>query len=105
MLDALALLLLQAAPAAADYPFRALREGREGVTEFDVRTDSAGRVMQCWIVKSSGSPDLDDATCRRATRQMRVTPPLNEHGQPQPATWKSKMEWKIGGSGSPPAPR
>jgi protein TonB len=104
MLSALALLLLQAAPAQADYPVRALREGREGVTEFGVRTDPAGRVVQCWIVKSSGSPDLDEATCRRATRAMRVTPPLDAQGQPQPATWKSKMEWKIDGSGSPPTP-
>lgn len=99
MLEMLALVLLQATPAAADYPLRALREGREGVTEFGVRTDPQGRVAECWIIRSSGSPDLDAATCRVATRRMKVTPPLDGQGQPQSARWTSKMEWKIDGSG------
>jgi TonB family protein len=98
MLETLALLLLQAAPAPIDYPIRALRDGREGVTEFGVRTDETGRVTQCWIIQSSGSPDLDAATCRRATREIKFSAPLDEQGQPKPAFRRSKMIWKIDGS-------
>lgn len=97
MLEALAVLVLQTALAALDYPPSALREGREGVTEYGVITDPQGRVVKCWIIQTSGSPDLDAATCRRATRQMKVTPPLDAQGHPMPASWKSKMEWKIDG--------
>ncbi|MCZ8325548.1 MAG: energy transducer TonB [Sphingomonadaceae bacterium] len=99
MLEMLALALLQASPAAADYPFRALREGREGVTEFGVRTNPQGLVIECWIIRSSGSPDLDAATCRVAIRRIKVAPPLDGQGQPQPAQWTSRMEWRIDGSG------
>lgn len=103
MLEILLIMLLQAAPAQSDYPIRALREGREGVTEFGVRTDQTGKVIQCWIIRSSGSPDLDHATCARA-QKMRVSPPVDDKGQPQPAVFKSKMEWKLDGSGSTATP-
>jgi TonB family protein len=100
MFEAIAIMALQAGLAALDYPPSALREGREGVTEYGVITNPQGRVVKCWIIQTSGSPDLDAATCRRATRHMQVTPPLDAEGHPSSASWRSKMEWKIDGSQS-----
>src|SRR6185369_12526666 len=44
---------------ANDYPSRALREEREGTTGFRVTVGPDGRVTDCQITSSSGSPDLD----------------------------------------------
>lgn len=79
-----------------DYPSRALREEKEGVTsiEFDVTAD--GRVENCRVTASSGTPELDDATCRNFTRRARYAPAQDAAGNkiPQPGM-NQRVRWQI----------
>jgi protein TonB len=81
--------------SADDYPSRALREEREGVTGFSVTVGSDGRVTGCSVTRSSGSPDLDEAACRLVQRRGRFTPATDGEGQPTTGSWSSSVRWTI----------
>lgn len=57
-----------------DYPAALEAQRAEGVVEFALRYDDAGRVTDCAIVKSSGTVLLDVVTCRIAHRRARARP-------------------------------
>jgi periplasmic protein TonB len=78
-----------------DYPSRALREEREGVTAvaWDITTE--GRVANCRITSSSGSPDLDQAACTNITRRGRYKPALDEAGNPIASTDSRRVRWQM----------
>ena len=78
----------------ADYPQKALREERAGTTGFRVTVGTDGRVVDCTVTSSSGSPDLDAATCTNVTRRARFKPAL-ENGQPVQATYSNRIRWVI----------
>lgn len=78
-----------------DYPTRALREEREGVTGFRVSVTPEGRVGDCQITSSSGSPDLDEATCSNVTRRARFNPATDGEGQPTTGTYSGRIRWVI----------
>lgn len=78
-----------------DYPTRALREEREGTTSFRVSVGSDGKVASCSITSSSGSPDLDEATCSNVTRRARFTPATDGEGQPTSGSYSSRVRWVI----------
>ena len=78
-----------------DYPSRALREEREGVTAiaFDIGVD--GKVSNCRVTSSSGSPDLDEATCKNYVRRARYKPAQNDAGQPMVASGNQRVRWQM----------
>lgn len=78
-----------------DYPSRALREEREGVTGFRVTVSAEGRVTGCDITSSSGSPDLDEATCSNVTRRARFNPATDGEGQPTTGSYAGRVRWVI----------
>ena len=78
-----------------DYPARALREDREGVTRFRVTIGPDGRITGCSVTGSSGHGDLDDATCSLITRRGRFNPAKDGEGQPTSDTWGSQVRWQI----------
>jgi protein TonB len=78
-----------------DYPARALREERQGTTRFRVTVGAAGRVRNCEIVASSGSPDLDAATCANVARRARFSPATDASGARVGGTWSSAVRWVI----------
>lgn len=78
----------------ADYPQRALREERAGTTGFRVTVGTDGRVVDCQVTSSSGSPDLDDATCKNVTRRARFKPAL-ENGTPVQSSYSNRIRWVI----------
>ena len=88
----------------ADYPIRALREAREGTTGFEVTVGTDGRVTACTIVVSSGSPDLDAATCDLVTRRARFNPATDRAARPIVGTYSNRVRWVIP-VGPPPEPR
>lgn len=79
----------------SDYPSRAQREGKEGVTGFRVTVGADGRVTSCEITSSSGSSDLDNTTCTLITRRGRFTPAIDAEGNPSSDTWASRVRWKL----------
>lgn len=78
-----------------DYPTRALREEREGTTSFRVTVGPDGRVTGCSVTSSSGSPDLDDATCQNVTRRARFNPATDGEGQPTAGSYSNRVRWVI----------
>ena len=76
-----------------DYPPRALREMRGGVTGFRLTVDATGRVTGCEVTSSSGSADLDQATCSYASRRARFAPATDENGQPTSGSYPSRVRW------------
>lgn len=78
-----------------DYPTRALREEREGTTGFRVTVGPDGRVTSCEITSSSGSDDLDAATCSNVTRRARFSPATDGEGQPTTGSYSNRVRWVI----------
>jgi protein TonB len=77
-----------------DYPQRALRDEKEGVTRFRVSVSAEGRVTSCDVTGSSGTPELDSTTCSLVTRRGRFNP-AQQDGQPVAGTWSSSVRWQI----------
>lgn len=78
-----------------DYPSRALREEREGVTRFTVTVDADGKVANCQVTGSSGHADLDEATCKNISRRGRFKPSTDSNGNPVTGTWSSAVRWQM----------
>ncbi len=79
----------------SDYPSRALREERQGVTSFRVTVGPDGKVTSCQVTGSSGSPDLDEATCANVTRRARFTPATDGEGNPTTGSYSNRIRWVI----------
>jgi len=80
---------------ANDYPSRALREEREGTTGFRVTVGPDGRVTDCQITSSSGSPDLDQTACDKIRQRARFTPATDGEGNPTSGTYSNRVRWVI----------
>ena len=78
-----------------DYPARALREEREGTTGFRVSVGPDGRVTDCSVTSSSGSPDLDEAACANIRRRARFNPAKDGEGQPTTGSYANRIRWVI----------
>lgn len=72
-----------------DYPAAALRDEREGMTMFDLRVDRYGVPFLCAISTSSGSDDLDRATCAALLERARFEP------TPNGTLWSNRVRWEI----------
>lgn len=81
-------------PADA-YPPEARAAGVQGRTEFKLELDSQGRITECDIAKSSGSPLLDSTTCALLVTNARFKPAHDVVGKPVPGTWQSAMVWQL----------
>lgn len=78
-----------------DYPTDSLKAGEQGAVEFQVDVGVDGKATNCVIVKSSGYPRLDKATCDLVTRRARFNPATDKDGAPAKGTFKNKMNWVI----------
>jgi TonB family protein len=81
-------------PADA-YPLEAKAKGMQGRTEFKLELDPKGRITECDISKSSGSPLLDSTTCALLVTNARFKPAVNASGQPVAGEWHSAMVWQL----------
>lgn len=78
-----------------DYPTAAIREEREGTTRFRLAIGIDGKVTGCEITTSSGSPDLDAATCAKVTARARFIPALGSDGMPMSGSYSSAVRWVL----------
>ena len=78
-----------------DYPPAALRENREGVTKITWQINEQGKVENCRVIESSGSPDLDETACRLITRRGRYSPALDQGGRPMRSTQSRNVRWVV----------
>jgi protein TonB len=78
-----------------DYPSRDLREGNEGTTAFRAVVGTNGRVSACEIVRSSGHPGLDAATCKAVSARARFEAATDENGDTVVGTYRNSVRWQI----------
>jgi protein TonB len=78
------------------YPAAARRAGAQGLVSVSVEVGEKGRVTACRVTASSGSDELDAATCRLASRNGRFRPALDAGGQRVAATYALRnVRWVL----------
>ena len=87
-----------------DYPEAAVLLGQEGEVEAELIVDTEGRAADCTIVRSSGFPALDGATCKAFKARARFKPALDSSGRPTTGKWTQIVKWSIEGNELPVAP-
>ncbi|HEX9946834.1 MAG TPA: energy transducer TonB [Allosphingosinicella sp.] len=82
----------------SDYPRSASRSGATGTVVVHLSVGLDGRVSACRLARSSGSADLDEATCRLARERFRYSPARDSQGRAVADTvgWK-QIWWQEGG--------
>lgn len=80
---------------ADDYPAAARRAGKEGVVAVTLAIDASGYVADCTVTTSSGSPDLDAATCALLRERARYSPELDEQGRVIATVRSRKVRWTL----------
>ncbi|MEI6641101.1 MAG: TonB family protein [Novosphingobium sp.] len=79
----------------ADYPTSAMRRGQQGAAGFELTIGQDGRVRDCRITRSSGSGDLDAATCAKVSERASFTPARDEHGDLVTGRYSGVIRWQI----------
>jgi protein TonB len=79
----------------SDYPPRALREERGGIVAFRLTLDAAGRISDCAVTSSSGSPDLDALTCALVTERARFRPATDARGNKTIGSYSNRVRWVV----------
>lgn len=82
---------------STDYPPDAFRQNRQGDVRFELDIGANGRVTNCRIIVSSGTPSLDRATCRIIQARARFTPARDGAGNAVPDTIASHIGWWLDG--------
>ena len=78
-----------------DYPASALRENRAGTVGLTWQINEQGRVENCSVTSSSGSPDLDETACKLVTRRGKYTPAKDQNGNFIRQTASLRFTWVI----------
>jgi TonB family protein len=79
----------------SDYPAEAIPHRAQGITDYRLRVNAAGRVEKCEIERSSGSTALDAATCRVITKRARFRPAVDGSGRPVAAPYLGMVHWRY----------
>lgn len=79
----------------ADYPAGALHRGQQGASAFELAIGPDGRVRDCRITRSSGSADLDAATCAKVSERASFTPARDAHGDLVAGSFSGVIRWRI----------
>ena len=84
------------------YPAAARASAEQGRVGFTLQIDEAGRVNDCTVTSSSGSPLLDETTCNLMTANGRFTPARDKKNRTVAGRWSSSVRWKL--EVAPPEP-
>jgi len=79
----------------SDYPRELIRDRIAGTVSIRFTVIATGAIANCRIARSSGSPTLDDATCRLLTRRLRFRPATDANGRPVATEIGSDYTWGV----------
>jgi protein TonB len=78
-----------------DYPPSSIRAEEQGTTAISWTINTQGRVENCQVTSSSGSPALDRAACAALTRRARYSPALDQAGNPTISHQSRRVVWQL----------
>lgn len=81
--------------SASDYPAESLQSGEQGLVDFTLLISDEGRPTDCTITHSSGSPRLDQATCRAMRERARFAPARNARRRNIASGGHGSLLWRI----------
>lgn len=84
-----------AARIQENYPTRAFREERQGRVGVRVTIGPDGRVTDCSVTSSSGSPDLDTAACAGMRSYARYNPATDGEGNPTTGSASTAIVYRL----------
>jgi TonB family protein len=76
-----------------DYPLNGYRENMVGTVIAVLQVGSDGKVSDCKIVSSSGSSELDRATCAAWTKRAKFAPASDKDGNPVASEYSVSKSW------------
>jgi TonB family protein len=82
---------------ARDYPKEMLRGGYEGIVNFRLVIDEAGRPTTCHVQKSTRPQEFDDVVCRSVMKNAQFEPALDAQGKPVPSFWRQTVYFRLEG--------
>ena len=88
-----------------DYPASAMRAQQQGTVAVKLFIDQTGRVAACTITQSSGSGELDAATCALMTRRARFAPRPLARGAQFAGIYAKRTRWVFPGTENAAVPR
>jgi protein TonB len=75
----------------ADYPTRARRNDAQGTSLLRLQVDTAGQIVSCTTIGSSGFADLDERACPLYLSRARFEP----RGMTQTITLHAPVMWRL----------
>jgi protein TonB len=85
----------------SDYPAKAMSDRAQGNAEFRLSVDTSGRADACGILASSGSQELDVATCELILARARFKPAIGPDGKPVRFEYSSAVRWTVSDDHTP----
>lgn len=85
----------------SDYPRAARRSRAQGTVFVRFAVQPDGRVGECLVTRSSGSPVLDSATCELIQRRFRYKPARDAQDRAVPDVIVGRQSWWLGRNGPP----
>jgi len=82
---------------AADYPPAALKDGRMGRAHVRLRVADTGAVTECSVLRSSGSAELDAATCKVLSERAKFEPAQDVDGKATRGIVVTAVHWMLMG--------
>jgi protein TonB len=76
------------------YPARDIREGNEGTVELEIYVLPTGRIGDARVVRSAGSPSLDQSAIDEAKRKWRMLPATRD-GEPYAQWHRLKVTFNL----------
>ena len=81
--------------SGADYPLEAVRDGRMGRVFVRLRISETGALTDCSVVRSSGSAELDAATCTVIRERAKFAPARDLDGKAVRGVVASTVQWML----------
>ena len=80
-----------------DYPSKAVMMGHNGLLQFRLDLDEAGKVLRCHILARTNPDDFADIACRALAKRARFEPALDAAGKPMKSFYMNKVRFVIPG--------
>lgn len=80
---------------ADDYPTDLVDQGVQGTVGVVMNVDDHGQLTNCRIVETSGTPELDEATCGVLRKRAKFNPAVNRDGAAMAALTYWRVNWQI----------